>query len=90
MDSPENHWSIDQSESNEKMITDKNEGAEACNEHFVAICERLVSQILYSSHSSIYHISNSLSKFEFNPFTEAQVLKVINKLVNSKVTSFLD
>ena len=76
---------------NGKDITYKKERAESCNEHFVTVGEKLAKQIPCGGGLlSTEQIPKSPLKFEFQPITEAQVLKIITKLANGKATGLHD
>ena len=76
---------------NGKDIRDKKEIAKSFNEHFVTVGEKLAKQIPCSGVSPpTEHIPKSPLKFEFQPITEAQVLKIITKLANGKATGLHD
>ena len=72
---------------NGEDITDKKEIAESFNEHFVTVDEKLAKQIPCGGDLlPTEQIPKSPLEFEFQPITEAQLLKIITKLANGKAT----
>ena len=68
-------------------ITDKKQIAERCNEQFVSICQKLVSDIENTdAHSPTAHKKPVKAKFSFKPISIPQVISRIKKLLNSKAT----
>ena len=68
-------------------ITDKKQIAERCNEHFVAVGQRLASDIENTdAHSRTAHMKPVEAKFSFKPISVPQIIRIIKKLLNSKAT----
>ena len=68
-------------------VTDKEIIAEKCNEHFVSIGDRLAKEIHVSDKQyATAHLKPATRKFAFKPISVTQVIKLPEKLINSKAT----
>ena len=68
-------------------VTDKEIIAEKCNEHFVSIGDRLAKEIHFNDKQyATAHLKPATRKFAFKPITVTQVVKLLEKLINSKAT----
>ena len=66
--------------------TDKAKIADAFNNHFVSIGEKIANSIEDCNESPTANIQRVLTKFEFQQVTAAQITKVVQRLVNGKAT----
>ena len=66
--------------------TDKAKIADAFNNHFVSIGEKIANSIEGCNESPIANIQRVPTKFEFQQITAAQITKVVQRLVNGKAT----
>ena len=72
-------------------VTDKEITAEKCNEHFVSIGDRLATEIHSSDKQyATEHLKRTTMKFAFKPISVTQVIKLVEKLINSKATKIHD
>ena len=66
--------------------TGKAKIADAFNNHFVFIGEKIANSIKGCNESPTANIQRVLTKFEFQQITAAQITKVVQRLVNGKAT----
>ena len=68
-------------------VTDEEIIAEKCNEHFVSIGDRLAKGIHFNDKQyATAHLKPATRKFAFKPISVTQVVKLLEKLINSKTT----
>ena len=78
--------SIDKIVVDDTNQTDKAKIADAFNNHFVSIGEKIANSIEGCNESPTANIQRVLTKFEFQQITTAQITKVVQRLVNGKAT----
>ena len=66
--------------------TDKAKIADAFNNHFVSIGEKIADSIEGCNESPVANIQRVQTKFEFQQITAAQIAKIVQRLVNGKAT----
>ena len=67
-------------------VSDKEEIANICNEHFVSVGKRLAVNISDTGESQTTHIKPTSSRFVFHKVMTFQVEKAMKKLIKSKAT----
>ena len=71
---------------NNQEISEDNEKAKVCNEHFIAVGQKLAEDIPSTNESPTGNITPTKTKFKFGCITIAQIEKVIKRLINNKAT----
>ena len=71
---------------NNQEISEDNEKAKVCNEHFIAVDQKLAEDIPLTDESPIANITPAKTKFKFGCITVAQIENVIKRLINNKAT----
>ena len=66
--------------------TDTAKIADAFNNHFVSIGEKIANSIECCNESPTANIQRVLTKFEFQQIKAAQITKIVQRLVNGKAT----
>ena len=57
-----------------------------CNEHFIAVGQKLAEDILSTDESPTANITPTKAKFKFGYITVAQIENVFKRLINNKAT----
>ena len=70
---------------NQELSEDKKE-AKVCNEHFIAVGQKLAEDIPSTDESPTANITPAKTKFKFGYITVAQIENVIKRLTNNKAT----
>ena len=78
--------SVDEIVVDDTNQTDKEEIADAFNNHFVSIGEKIANSIEGCNESPTANIQRVLTKFGFQQITAAQITNVVQRLVNGKAT----
>ena len=65
---------------NNQEISEDNEKAKVCNEHFIAVGQKLAEDIPLTDESPIANITPAKTKFKFGCITVAQIENVIKDL----------
>ena len=71
---------------NNQEISEDNEKAKVCNEHFIAVGQKLAENIPSTDESPTANITPTKTKFKFGYTTVAQIENVIKRLINNKAT----
>ena len=71
---------------NNQEISEDNEKAKVCNEHFIAVGQKLAEDIPSTDESPTANITPTKTKFKFGYITVAQIENVIKRLINNKAT----
>ena len=71
---------------NNQEISEENEKAKVCNEHFIAVGQKLAEDIPSTDESPTANITPTKTKFKFGYITVAQIENVIKRLINNKAT----
>ena len=71
---------------NNQEISEDNEKAKMCNEHFIAVGQKLSEDIASTNESPTANITPAKTQFKFGYITVAQIENVIKRLTNNKAT----
>ena len=71
---------------NNQEISEDNEKAKVCNEHLIAVGQKLAEDIPSTDESPRANTTPAKTKFKFGYITVAQIENVIKRLINTKAT----
>ena len=71
---------------NDQVLNEKQDIAEACNQYFASVGNKLTDQIQPSQDNPIWHIPVGKERFQFKQIKPAKVNTVLGKLKNGKAT----
>ena len=71
---------------NDQILNEKQDIAEACNQYFTSVGNKLTDQIQPSQDNPIRHIPVGMERFQFKQIKPAKVNTVLGKLKNGKAS----
>ena len=75
---------------NDQILNEKQDIAEACNQYFASVGNKLTDQIQPSQDNPVWHIPVGKERFQFKRIKPAKFNTVLDKLKNGKATGIHD